>query len=557
MILIADSGSTKTSWALLKDDLTSSRYTTSGINAFFQSEYEIENHLRKELLPRLGINVVSEIHFFGAGCATDKQKLLVRNAFSKVFKYDLIEVESDLLEAARALCGKEPGIACILGTGSNSCFYDGHDIVQTVSPLGFILGDEGGGVSLGKRLVADCMKNQIRDDLKARFFKRFDLTEAQIMENIYNKPFPNRFLGSLSIFLKENLAEPEIYKIVYEAFSDFFRRNVFQYDYKNMLVHVVGSVGFYYQDVLRQVATDLSINLGKVIQAPMDDLLLYYTGKKSELKPGIAFKKITEMSSLHDNLEHCSVLELLAGINEEDHKIPFAVEKVIPELGKLVEAIVERMKRGGRIFYMGAGTSGRLGVLDASEIPPTYGMPKNLVIGLIAGGDTALRNSVEGAEDDLEKGWDELQGYKVTPNDTVIGIAASGTTPYVIGALKHSQEHGILTASISCNPNAPVSQYADIAIEAIVGPEFVTGSTRMKSGTAQKLILNMITTSTMIRLGRVKGNRMVNMQLTNKKLIDRGTRMIMEETHLEYDTANSLLLLHGSVKKAVDAYNSK
>jgi len=557
MILIADSGSTKTTWALLKEDQTSKLYSTSGINAFFQTEHELENHLRKELIPRIGITEIQEIHFYGAGCTTDKQKTMVKNAFSKVFKFEKIEVESDLLEAARALCGDEPGIACILGTGSNSCYYDGHEISKSVSPLGFIIGDEGGGVSLGRKLVADCLKNQISAPIKERFFKRFNLSEAQIMENIYNKPFPNRFLGSLSIFLKENLAEPEIYKIVYEGFSDFFKRNVFQYDYKNTLVHVVGSIGFYYQDVLRQVATDLSVNLGKVIQAPMDDLILYYTGKKSALKPNMTFKKITEMSSLHDNLENSSVLELLTGINEEDHKVAFAVEKVIPSLEKLVEGIVERMKRGGRIFYMGAGTSGRLGVLDASEIPPTYGMPKNLVIGLIAGGDTALRNSVEAAEDNQEKGWEELQSYKINQNDTVIGIAASGTTPYVIGALKKCQENGILTGSITCNPNAPVSKYANIPIEAIVGPEFVTGSTRMKSGTAQKMILNMITTSTMIKLGRVKGNRMVNMQLTNKKLIDRGTKMIMEETSLDYETAQNLLLLHGSVKKAVDAYNFK
>jgi N-acetylmuramic acid 6-phosphate etherase len=268
----------------------------------------------------------------------------------------------------------------------------------------------------------------------------------------------------------------------------------------------------------------------------------------------MAFEKITETSSLYDNLENKSVLELLTDINREDQKVPLAVEKVIPQLNKLVEAIVERMKRGGRIFYMGAGTSGRLGVLDASEIPPTYGMPNNLVIGLIAGGDTALRNPVEAAEDNVEKGWDELKGFKVNTQDTVIGVAASGTTPYVIGALKHCRENGILTASISCNPGSPVSEHADIPIEVIVGPEFVTGSTRMKSGTAQKLVLNMITTTTMIKLGRVKGNRMVNMQLTNKKLIDRGTRMIIEETGLEYDAAKSLLLLHGSVKKAVDAF---
>jgi N-acetylmuramic acid 6-phosphate etherase len=260
---------------------------------------------------------------------------------------------------------------------------------------------------------------------------------------------------------------------------------------------------------------------------------------------------------VYDHLDKMSVHELLTHINDEDKKVPLVVEKAIPQIEKLVEAIVARMKRGGRIFYMGAGTSGRLGVLDASEIPPTYGMPNTLVIGLIAGGETALRNPVENAEDNMKKGWEELQEFQVNDKDTVIGIAASGTTPYVIGALKNCQENGILTASISCNPDSPISQHADVVIEAIVGPEFVTGSTRMKSGTAQKLILNMITTTVMIRLGRVKGNRMVNMQLSNKKLIDRGTRMIMDETKLTYDTAQHLLLLHGSVKKAIDAFSNK
>ena len=270
----------------------------------------------------------------------------------------------------------------------------------------------------------------------------------------------------------------------------------------------------------------------------------------------MAFEKITEQSSLYNNLEQKSTRELLESINREDQKVPLAVEKCIPQIEKLVDGIVERMQKGGRLFYMGAGTSGRLGVLDASEIPPTYGMPKTFVIGLIAGGDTALRNPVEAAEDNLEKGWQELQEHHINSLDTVVGIAASGTTPYVIGALRKSRENGILTASISCNPDSPVAAEADIAIEPIVGPEFVTGSTRMKSGTAQKLILNMITTSTMIRLGRVKGNRMVNMQLSNAKLVDRGTRMIMDELKLDYDKSKSLLLLHGSVKKAVDAWNS-
>lgn len=269
----------------------------------------------------------------------------------------------------------------------------------------------------------------------------------------------------------------------------------------------------------------------------------------------MTFEKITETDSLYFDLEQKSVHELLEDINQEDQKVAWAVRKTIPQIEKLVIGIVERMKRGGRLFYMGAGTSGRLGVLDASEIPPTFGIPNTFVIGLIAGGDTALRNPVESAEDDWEKGWKELQSYQINANDTVVGIAASGTTPYVIGALRKAKEQHILTACISCNPNSPMANEADIAIEPVVGPEFVTGSTRMKSGTAQKMILNMISTSTMIQLGRVKGNRMVNMQLTNQKLVDRGTRMIMEELNMNYEQAKHLLLVHGSVKEAIDSYH--
>lgn len=270
----------------------------------------------------------------------------------------------------------------------------------------------------------------------------------------------------------------------------------------------------------------------------------------------MTFVKITEQPSLHDELEQKSVRELLEEINEEDRKVPLAVARAIPQIERLVTAVVERMKRGGRIFYMGAGTSGRLGVLDASEIPPTFGMPPSLVVGLIAGGERALRNPVEFAEDDEERGWQELQERDISSLDTVIGIAASGTTPYVIGALRRAREHGILTACITSNPDSPLAAEADIPIEMIVGPEFVTGSSRMKSGTGQKLICNMITTATMIRMGRVRGNRMVNMQLSNQKLVDRGTRMVVDELGLDYEQAKRLLLLYGSASKAIDAYRT-
>lgn len=268
----------------------------------------------------------------------------------------------------------------------------------------------------------------------------------------------------------------------------------------------------------------------------------------------MAFVKISERPSLYNDLEKKSVAEIIHDINNEDKKVALAVEKALPQISRLVEQIVPRMKRGGRIFYIGAGTSGRLGVLDASEIPPTFGMEPSWVIGIIAGGDVALRNPVENAEDDTLQGWRDLEKFGINELDTVIGIAASGTTPYVIEALKECRKRGILTAAITSNPDAPVSEAAEIPIEMIVGPEYVTGSSRMKSGTGQKMICNMITTATMIKMGRVKGNKMVNMQLSNAKLVDRGTRMIVEELGLPYDEARRLLLMHGSVKKAVDDY---
>ena len=264
--------------------------------------------------------------------------------------------------------------------------------------------------------------------------------------------------------------------------------------------------------------------------------------------------KITESPSNYSDLEKMSVNELLMGINQEDGQVHLAIKRTIPQIEKFVLLLIDRIKSGGRLFYLGAGTSGRLGVLDASELPPTFGVTANIVIGLIAGGEKALRSAVESAEDDPEKAWIELQDYDINEKDSVLGIAASGTTPYVIGGVKKARENGLLTACITCNPDAPVSKEAEIVIEAIVGPEFVTGSTRLKAGTAQKMILNMITTSLMIKLDRVKGNKMVNMQLTNKKLVTRGTLMIMEELKLDKQTSKNLLLKHGSVKKAIEAY---
>lgn len=271
----------------------------------------------------------------------------------------------------------------------------------------------------------------------------------------------------------------------------------------------------------------------------------------------MSFIKTTEQDSNYNHLEQMNIDELLFNINNEDKTVPLAVENAIPQLEVLVKQIVNKLKHGGRLFYIGAGTSGRLGILDASECPPTFGVPYNLVIGLIAGGDSAIRKAVEFAEDSLTQGWEDLKAYDINENDVVVGIAASGTTPYVISALQNCNKENIITGCITCNNNSPLSNAAKFPVEVIVGPEFVTGSSRMKAGTAQKLVLNMITTTSMIQLGHIKGNKMVDMQLSNNKLVDRGTRMIMTELNISSEKAKKLLNTHKNVRLAIKHYNDE
>ena len=268
-------------------------------------------------------------------------------------------------------------------------------------------------------------------------------------------------------------------------------------------------------------------------------------------------KKKTEEASLYNDLEKMSSYDLLKNINQEDQKVPMVIEEAIPKIGELVEVIVSRMEQGGRLFYIGAGTSGRLGVLDASECPPTFGVSHDWVIGLIAGGDVALRKAVENAEDDTEQAWKDMQAYGICSKDVLIGIAASGTTPYVIGGIKTAREQGIATGCITCNEGSPLAEESEYPLELVVGPEFVTGSTRMKAGTSQKLVLNMISTAVMIRMGRVKGNKMVDMQLSNQKLIERGVQMIREELEVSEEMAATLLSEYGSVRKVLEVYRNK
>ena len=271
----------------------------------------------------------------------------------------------------------------------------------------------------------------------------------------------------------------------------------------------------------------------------------------------MSFTKTTEQDSRYDHLEQMTVSELLNNINTEDKTVPLAVEKAIPQIEMLINQIVEKLQNGGRLFYIGAGTSGRLGIVDASECPPTFGVSHDLVIGLIAGGDTAIRKAVEFAEDSASQGWKDLQIFNINKNDVVVGIAASGTTPYVIGALAECNNKNIVTGCITCNQNSPLSNVSKFPIEVIVGPEFVTGSSRMKAGTAQKLVLNMISTTTMIKLGKVKGNKMVDMQLSNYKLVDRGVKMIMTELNLSETEAKILLEKYNNVRSAIDKYREE
>ncbi len=551
MILIADSGSTKTDWRLVDGEKVQS-FSTRGINPYHSSAEEIESELNNLNIKAAGS--IRSICFYGSGVANEAMKEVIRHAIKIRFgKIPKICVEDDLTGVARALFQEKDGIACILGTGSNSGLYQGGRISDKVPPMGYSLGDEGGGTDIGKRLVSALHKRDLGDELAKAIIEEEGLSMEQILDNVYKKPHANRYLASLTRIAGKHVADPQITHIIEAAFSEFIDKNISKYkNYKDMEIGFAGSVAFHFRSILEKVLREKGLKCGQVLAGPIDGLVKYHQREKTKTSGPI--QSTTESSSKYDNLEKMSVHELLVNINHEDGTVHQAVQNIIPQVEKLVEGIIPRIMKGGRLFYVGAGTSGRLGVLDASEIPPTFGVPYDIVIGLIAGGDIAIRKAVESAEDDPHGAWRDMAQYKPGINDIVVGIAASGRTPYVIGAVKDASKEGMLTACITCNANSKLAKAVDIPLEAIVGPEFVTGSTRMKAGTAQKLILNMITTSTMIKLGRVKGNKMVDMQLTNQKLVDRGARMISEELGLEKEESRRLLLLHGSVREVLNNY---
>jgi len=553
MILIADSGSTKTDWRLIAGTDVRSM-STLGINPYHSDEQEIARELAKLELDGNERNIL-EIYFYGSGVANEAMKQVIRRGLQeRVGVHPFIQVNDDLLGVARALFQKEEGIACILGTGSNSGLYQDGKIRDKVPALGYSLGDEGSGNDIGKRLVNSLHKRTLSDKLREAIIAEEGLSMDQILDNVYQKPYANRYLASLTKIASKHIDNEEIRDIVKQAFEDFLQKNISKYsDYKERKIGFAGSVAFHFKEILDEVLRSYKLQCDRIIAAPIDGLVEYHTRIATE-KTGDP-SSLTEISSMYDNLEAMSVKELLENINREDGTVHQAVHLIIPQIEKLVDGIIPRIMKGGRLFYVGAGTSGRLGIVDASEIPPTFGVPFDIVIGIIAGGDKAIRKAVESAEDDINGAWKDLARFKPGKNDVVVGIAASGRTPYVIGAVKDARKKGLLTGCITCNPDTLLAREVDVPLEALVGPEFVTGSTRMKAGTAQKLVLNMITTSTMIKLGRVKGNKMVDMQLTNAKLVDRGSRMISEELGLDKDESRRLLLLHGSVRAVLDNYN--
>jgi len=555
MILIADSGSSKTDWRLISESEIRC-LSTKGINPYHSSEEEIAKELEKL---DLGGNErqILEIYFYGSGVANEEMRDVMRRGLQqRIGVHPYIQVNDDLLGVARSLFQENNGIACILGTGSNSGLYINGAISDKVPALGYSLGDEGSGTDIGKRLVNALHKRKLSDKLGKSIISEEGLSMDQILENVYQRPHANRYLASLTRVAAKHIDDVEIREIIREAFEDFIEKNISKYsDYTSVDIGFAGSVAYHFREILEEVLQKHKLKCKKIIAAPIDGLIEFHQ-KQHGLNKGV-LSSITESASKYENLEEMSVFELLHNINREDGTVHQAVHTIIPEIEKLVEGIIPRIMKGGRLFYVGAGTSGRLGIVDASEIPPTFGVPFDIVIGVIAGGDKAIRKAVESAEDDIHGAWRDLARFKPGKYDVVVGIAASGRTPYVIGAVQDARKHGLLTACITNNPNSKLAEAVDIPLEALVGPEFVTGSTRMKSGTSQKLILNMITTSTMIKLGRVKGNKMVDMQLTNAKLVDRGTRMISEELGLEAEESRRLLLLHGSVRNVLDSYNKE
>jgi len=556
MKIIADISTHHSQWMIVAKD-GSQRLLRGGFNPFVHDNDDFQS-----LLPSIPASNTEkiDIHLYGAGFTAEKSeslKAITRRTFKNA---DIITIESDLLAACRAMANGKEAIIATIGTGANHCHYSGNHIVQSLPALGYILGDEGGGASIGKAVLAKASRKQLSPTVQQAFERTYGSDVGQILTQTYLQDKTALFLSQFAHFAKTYENDPTIKAVLDQNFRSL-ADNLQSYGRPDLPHYFTGTMAQTFPDHIAVMCATMGIKEYHIINDILDPLTVYHNHSDIKHTPsashdGTTKKSLsalaTEAASQYNNLDQMNVMEIITSINNEDLTVPQNIRKVLPQIEVLISNLVNAMENGGRLFYIGAGTSGRLGVVDASECPPTFGVDHEKIIGLIAGGDQAIRKAVEGAEDDRTLAWKDMARYQPTDKDFVIGIAASGRTPYVIGGLEEAKKHGLKTGCIVCNPNSEIGAMVDYPVEIVTGSEFLTGSTRMKAGTAQKLVLNMVTTATMIRLGHVKDNMMIDMKLSNHKLMDRGIRMVRQMTHTDEKTARKLLEKHGSVRKAVD-----
>lgn len=559
MKIIADIGTSHSQWMIV-DKNGAQRLIREGFNPFMQNDGDFQALLSSIPVSNKG---KIDIHLYGAGFVTEKSeslKSVTRNVFKNA---NVITVESDLLAACRAMSNNRESIVATIGTGANHCHYNGTDIVQSLPALGYILGDEGGGVSIGKAILAKATRKQLSPEVQRAFEQTYGNDVAQILSQTYSQDKTAQYLGQFAYFAKAHENDPVVKGILDHSFKSL-ADNLQSYGRPDLPHYFTGAIARTFPAYVTAMCRDMGVTEHHIVDDILEPLTLHHAKVKT-ITPAVsdnAVKKslsalATEAASKYNNLDEMSVMEIITNINNEDTTVPLNIRKKLPQIEALVNGVVHAMENGGRLFYIGAGTSGRLGVVDASECPPTFGVDHNQVIGLIAGGDQAIRKAVEGAEDNRTLAWKDITYYNPTDKDFVIGIAASGRTPYVIGGLEEARKNGLKTGCIVCNENSEIGAMVDYPVEIMTGPEFLTGSTRMKAGTAQKLVLNMVTTAAMIRLGHVKGSMMIDMKLSNYKLMERGIRMVCQMADIDEKSARKLLQEHGSVRKAVDTLKLK
>lgn len=555
MKIIADIGSTHSKWMILQDDHLS-RFIRDGFNPFIQSDGDFQ-----ALLFSLPVNNKDavDIHLYGAGFVSENAETLKTIARTVFKNADTITIESNLLGACRAMADNQEAIVVTIGTGANHCHYDGEKIIQSLPALGYILGDEGGGVSIGKALLKKAARKQLSPEIQKTFENTYGNNIAEILSQTYLQEKTASYLAGFAYFAEAHDDDPAVKAILddnFKALAD----NLISYNRPDLPHYFTGSIARHFHGYITAMCQSMGVKTFKIIDDILEPLAAHHADNREitqiqDKAPVSPLANLsTEALSHYNNLDQMDIGEIIANINSEDQTVAQSVRRKLPQIESLIGGVVTAMESGGRLFYLGAGTSGRLGIVDASECPPTFGVDHHQVIALIAGGDHAIRKAVEGAEDNKTLAWKNMAYHNPTDKDFVIGIAASGCTPYVIGGLAKAKKHGLKTGCIVCNENSEIASMVDYPVEIVTGAEFLTGSTRMKAGTAQKLVLNMVSTATMIRLGHVKGNMMIDMKLSNDKLMERAVRMVCAMADVDAKTARDLLEEHGSVRKVIEMY---